>query len=83
MVSRVIKAYVEKQRREPQSVAVGHPTTDNDKIEDGKVKNGKTDVGAVWTSPDEDGKPNLQSGHFYLDIDHKRAPLASAAPGLR
>jgi len=83
VVSRVIKAYVEKERQHPQSVAASSHQTQEYKTQNGKAKSGRTDVGAVWTSPDEDGDPNLQSGHFYLDIDHKRAPLATAAPGLR
>jgi penicillin-binding protein 2 len=67
VVSKVIKAYVEKQRRQPQNVAGNR---------------GKAEIGAVWTGRDEDGREKLQGGHFYLDIDHKKAPLATAAPGL-
>ena len=68
VVSKVIKAYVEKAHRQPQSVASNH---------------GKAEVGAVWTGTDEDGDPNLQSGHFYLDVIKQRAPLATAAPGIQ
>src|SRR6185437_1269080 len=82
VVSRVIKAYVEKERRQPQVVAASRGKPQQDQTENERVKNRKTDVGAVWTSPDEDVEPNLRSGHFYLDIDPKRAPLATAAPGL-
>lgn len=67
VVSKVIKAYVEEQHRQPQNVA---------------SKQNKTEVGAVWTSTDEDGEPKFQGGHFFLDVDRKRAPLATAAPGL-
>ncbi|HEY1463845.1 MAG TPA: penicillin-binding protein 2 [Terriglobales bacterium] len=68
VVSKVIKAYVDKQRRQPQGVA-GSP--------------GKAEIGAVWSAgSDEDGGPNLQAGHYFIDLKKKRAPLATAAPGL-
>jgi penicillin-binding protein 2 len=68
VVSKVIKAYVEKQRRQPQNLA---------------DKAVKPEVGAIWSGEDENGDPKLQGGHFYLDVDRKRAPLATAAPGLQ
>lgn len=69
----VIKAYVEKQHRQPTGVAGSG--------------NGKVEIGAVWTdsSGDEDesnGEGHLQAGRFFLDVSRKRAPLAMAAPGL-
>jgi penicillin-binding protein 2 len=68
--AQVIKAYVEKQRRQPSKVAgSGH---------------GKVEIGAVWGEPGvgEDGDNHLQAGRFFVDVAHKRAPLAVAAPGL-
>jgi penicillin-binding protein 2 len=64
--AQVIKAYVDKQRRQPTKVAKG----------DGKVV-----VGAVWNAS-EDGGEVLRSGHFVLPAPKKRVPLAVAAPGL-
>jgi penicillin-binding protein 2 len=75
--AQVIKAYVEKQRRQPTKVA-------------GSVdKNGKVEIGAVWTDSggtNEDGtnegENHLRAGRFLIDVARKRAPLAVAAPGL-
>jgi penicillin-binding protein 2 len=69
--AKVIKAYVDKERRNPPKM-----------VKEGKPK-GKVEVGAVWTTPDpgsDSGK--LQGGHFYLDVNGKAMPLASAAPGM-
>jgi penicillin-binding protein 2 len=67
--AQVIKAYVEKERRQPTKVAGSG--------------GGKVDIGAVWSEPGSDGdKDHLQAGRFDLDISHKHAPLAVAAPGL-
>lgn len=67
--AQVIKAYVEKQRKQPTKVA--------------GASDGKVDIGAVWSDPAGDGDSDrLQGGRFVLDIARKRAPLATAAPGL-
>ncbi len=71
--AQVIKAYVEKERRQPTKVA--------------DSGNGKVDIGAVWSEPgtgdkDSDGD-HLQAGRLLLEVAHKRAPLAAAAPGMR
>jgi penicillin-binding protein 2 len=68
-VSQVIKAYVEKQRRQPTKMA-----------QDG----GKVDIGAVWSAPEDDtGHADaLKAGHFTVEISKKRPPLATAAPGM-
>jgi len=61
VVSDVIKAYVEKQRRLPTRMA---------------KQAGSPEIGAVWTEPDADGgEQKLQGGHFLLDISKR--PLAS------
>jgi penicillin-binding protein 2 len=71
--AQVIKAYVEKQRRQPNKVAGSG--------------NGKVEIGAVWGEPgvgqDGDGDSHLQAGRFFVDVARKRAPLAAAALGLR
>jgi penicillin-binding protein 2 len=70
VAAQVVKAYVEKQRRQPTKMAKDA---------------GKVDVGAIWSAPDDDGhKSNgLQAGHFFLDVPKKPLPLAVAAPGLQ
>jgi len=67
LATQVIKAYVDKQRRQPTKVASG---------------SGKVDVGAVWNGGAvEDDE--LHGGHFDLDIAKTHLPLATAAPGLQ
>jgi len=75
IASQVIKAYVEKQRKQPTKVA--------------GQGDGKVEIGAVWSEPgtradaDADANNHLQAGRFLLDVTRKRAPLATAAPGMR
>jgi penicillin-binding protein 2 len=70
-VSKVIKAYVDKQRQIPSKVA------------DKPKNNGKVEIGAVWTTPDPDGdKDKLQGGHFFLNVRKKPIVAAAAAPGM-
>jgi penicillin-binding protein 2 len=76
VASHVIKAYVEKQRRSPTKMA------------DKPQADGKVEIGAVWTAPDDDGDAaKLQSGRFVMEVPKKPAgkPLvtATAAPGMR
>jgi hypothetical protein len=68
-VAQVIKAYVEKERRQPTKVA------------DAKTK---LEIGAVWNDADPDGSDNdaLHGGHFVMDLASKPIPLATAAPGV-
>jgi penicillin-binding protein 2 len=69
LATQVIKAYVDKQRRQPTNVA---------------TNNGKTEIGALWTAPETDGDgERLQGGRFVVNVAKKQAPLAVAAPGLR
>ena len=66
VVSSVIQAYVEKQRRLPTKMA---------------KRAGNAEIGAVWTEPDPDGDgQKLQGGHFFLDISKR--PLAASAQYL-
>jgi penicillin-binding protein 2 len=71
--AQVVKAYVEKQRRQAIKVAGSG--------------NGKVEIGALWNdSGSEDGPSqngdHLHGGRFLIDVAHKRAPLAVAAPGM-
>ena len=73
LAAQVIKAYVDKQQRQPTKVAGS------------RHGNSKVEIGAVWSESggDEDGeRSTLQAGRFLMDVAHKRAPLAVAAPGL-
>ncbi len=95
LATQVIKAYVDKQQRQPTKVATGSR---------------KVDVGGLWTDPadpategaaggtdkldankldaskhddgDRDNHDHLQAGHFLIDVARKKTPLAVAAPGL-
>jgi penicillin-binding protein 2 len=70
LATQVIKAYVDKQNRQPTKMA---------------KDSSKVDIGALWTAPDEDGDKNegLQAGHFFVEASKKKLPLATAAPGLQ
>jgi penicillin-binding protein 2 len=74
LATQVIKAYVDKQRRQPTKMAAG---------------SGQVEIGSLWTDPggeDEDGVDSngdhLQGGRFLIDVAQKRVPLAVAAPGV-
>ena len=68
VVSDVIKAYVEKQRRLPTKMA---------------KSTGAAEIGAVWTEPDADGgEQKLQGGHFFLDVAKRPLAAMAAAPGM-
>jgi len=70
IAAQVVKAYVEKQRRQPTKVAGGQK---------------KVEIGAVWNSasPDDSEQDMLHGGRFVIDVPKKRAPLAVAAPGVQ
>jgi penicillin-binding protein 2 len=70
IAAQVVKAYVEKQRRQPTKVA---------------QSNKKVEIGAVWnsTSPDGSDQDSLHGGRFVVDVSKKRLPLALAAPGVQ
>jgi len=71
VVAQVIKAFVEKQRRNPQKMA------------DKPQPSGKVEIGTVWTMPDSTGDMGkLQGGHFFLDPGNKPLIAATAAPGM-
>ncbi len=70
LATQVIKAYVDKQRRQPTKMAAG---------------SGKVEVSSLWTDSGEEGvkESHLQAGRFFVDVARKRAPLAVAAPGMQ
>lgn len=71
IATQVIKAFVDKQRRQPTNL-VEKPAND-----------GKGEIGALWSMPSEDdGESQLHGGWFAVNIPQKPAPLAVAAPGL-
>ncbi|HUE52245.1 MAG TPA: penicillin-binding protein 2 [Terriglobales bacterium] len=65
--AQVIKAYVEKQRRQPSKMAQA-----GDQVE----------VGAVWNAPAAVEDETLRGGHFVVQVSKKHLPLAMAAPGV-
>lgn len=73
LATQVIKAYVDKQRRQPTKMAASNP---------------KVEIGAVWNDPgssgenEESGTDHLQGGRFLVDVSKRKAPLAVAAPGM-
>jgi len=72
LATQVIKAYVDKQRRQPTNL-VEKPAND-----------GKAEIGALWSSPDGDGDgQKLHAGRVVVNLPKKQPPLAMAAPGLR
>lgn len=71
LATQVIKAYVEKQRRNPPKLA--HNAKPNHTVE----------IGGLWSVPDpETGRQTLQGGHWILNLAKNPAPLATAAPGM-
>jgi penicillin-binding protein 2 len=71
--AKVIKAFVDKQHREPSKMA-----------KRSNLRGGKVDVGAVWTIPDSDGddEQKLSSGHFFVDMAKTPSVAVAAAPGI-
>jgi penicillin-binding protein 2 len=69
--AKVIKAYVDKERRNPPKLA------------DKAKADGKVEVGAVWSAPDPDGNDKLEGGRFVLDLPKQPMALATAAPGMQ
>ena len=67
LATQVLKAYVDKQRRLPNKM-VEKPKSD-----------GKVDIGALWTAPDD----KLEGGHFVMHSSKRPLVLATAAPGMQ
>ena len=67
--AKLIKAYVDKQHRNPPKMA------------DKPNPNRKVEIGAVWTTPDGE-KDQVQGGRFFVDLAGKSMPVATAAPGM-
>ena len=70
LATQVIKAYVDKQQRQPTKMATGTPAAE---------------MSALWNAPDPDGHgiDALQTGRFALDLAKPAAALATAAPGMQ
>src|SRR5467141_194792 len=72
LATQVIKAYVDKQKRQPIKVV--------EKPKSG----GKVDMGGLWTSPDGDGhEGKLEGGRYVVDLPKKPLVGATAAPGIQ
>src|SRR5215467_4732504 len=71
LAAQVVKAYMDKERRQPTKMAkAGRPT--------------KVEVGGVWSIPDEqhEAESTLEAAHFYVAVPAKPLALAAAAPGV-
>jgi penicillin-binding protein 2 len=69
LATQVIKAYVDKQRRQPTRMV---QNTD-----------GEVEIGSLWSDGDPDGDgQKLHGGKFLVNLPKKPLPLATAAPGL-
>jgi penicillin-binding protein 2 len=70
IAAQVVKAYVEKQRRQPTKVA---------------ASNKKVEIGAVWNSASPDGteQDTLHGGRFEVDVPKTRLSPVAAAPGVQ
>ena len=72
LATQVIKAYVEKQHRNPQKM-VEKPNG-----------NGNVDIGGLWADPEAGGeKKDLEGGRFVVDLSGRPLAVAAAAPGMR
>jgi len=69
IAAQVIKAYVEKQRRQPTKMAEAQP---------------EVEIGGVWNDAAAEGSENdqLHAGRFLIDLPQKRLPLAMAVTGV-
>ena len=71
LATQVIKAYVDKQHRQPRRWWRSRRMV-------------RSISERLWTTPDADGdKEALQAGHFVLDLPKKPLAVAIAAPGIR
>jgi hypothetical protein len=73
-VAQVIKAYVDKQRKQPQTKVAQHHALPS-----------SVEIAGVWSTPDAEhpDADRLQGGHFQIPLDHVPASLAVAAPGMK
>jgi len=71
LATQVIKAFVDKQHRQPTNLA-DQPGNDR-----------KAEIGAIWSRPEAGHGDELKGGSFAIDLPRKHLPLAVAAPGLR
>jgi penicillin-binding protein 2 len=72
LATQVIKAFVEKQRRQPTKMVE----------KDSSKRN--AEIGALWSAPGGDGDGDkLHGGRYTVELPKKPLPLAMAARGLR
>jgi penicillin-binding protein 2 len=72
-VAQVIKAYVDKQRKEPQTKVAQHRDAPS-----------RVEMAGVWSAsdPEHPDADRLQAGHFEIPLGHVPPALAVAAPGM-
>jgi penicillin-binding protein 2 len=70
LATQVIKAYVDKQQRQPTKMA---------------TTKAPAEMSALWSGPDPDGHgmDAIQTGRFALDATQPARALATAAPGMQ
>ena len=95
LATQVIKAYVDKKRRQPNQVVqtpgVSNPGVGQPSDKRSDVRNTPSaEMASLWTEPtseaspeaEESGSQRLQAGRFAVDGTPSRAPVLKAAPGL-
>jgi penicillin-binding protein 2 len=70
IASRVVAAYVDKQRRLDHNLP----------MEQAKQPQQPVEVGAVWSAPGPDGTHPIRAGHFFVDAGPKELSQNSAPP---
>ena len=84
LATQVIKAYVDKQKRQPTKMASGASKVEVSSMwTDGRGADGGQDSGKDRNTDKDAGHgDHLQAGRFMIDVAHKKTPLAVAAPGM-
>jgi penicillin-binding protein 2 len=86
LATQVIKAYVDKQKRQPTKMASGASRVEVSSMwTDGRGADGGQDSGKDGNKDKDKDAGNgdhLQAGRFMIDVARKKAPLAVAAPGM-
>lgn len=70
VAAKVVKAFVDKERRNPPKMA-SNPNRDHN-----------VEMSAFWTQLDADGNQKLNGGRFLIDLAKQAPKVATAAPGL-
>jgi penicillin-binding protein 2 len=86
LATQVIKAYVDKQKRQPTKMASGASRVEVSSMwTDGRGADGGQDSGKDGNKDKDKDAGNgdhLQAGRFMIDVARKKVPLAVAAPGM-